>query len=1374
MKLFKKLTSGFLACSMALSLMSWNTTAATTFEIEAENYVSSDGSFNTLTSNKASGGKYVGDYGPNDILTYKIDIEKAGNYEILVSVGTINKGGIVMANCNGSFSEEATVPNTGAWQTYQNVSLKVWMEAGTQTLTISNLSATWNFDKMIINYLDSEVEIATLEPYQNVYLQNRWKTQRLVERDDAIQYSDPEDDDYHKENATWNLIPDGNGFYYIQNVKTKNYVTMIDGSDFVVVSSNNNTDASKWQIGKLGGRLEFYNKQFVGSAITLEYQADYPDQVIASNASLAKWYSSQWAIETPPIGHYYEISGDKIEGTAGIATSTDGKSITSNASGKEKTWTLSEDLSATPSFSAPNMPMMEAVYNLSMEETLLNIHDGLYGDVFWTGTNWKKVWTRDTAMSVQYSLSWLFPEQTLNSIKEKILGGEEIPKIWEEDTGTGGSYPTSVDRVIMMIACWSLYEVTGDESVLELGYEVTKNTLEQDYHNIYDEASGLFKGETGGLDHRSKTYPDWMDEAEEDSIVNIGESKAGNVNIIFAQALNLMAKSGTILGKDEAEIADWQAKYEALKQTINDRLWLDHRGMYASWEYPEYMGSPVADKVDVIANGYALMFDIASDEQKQQIMENYPMVVYGADTVWPQKNGRRGAAIDHNRGVWPGWEAALMIGSKENGNYQVAEEVFKSCIRVAGMSLSNKELMNFQTGEGVGSNRQLWSIAATLAGYYRLLFGMNYSTEGVTFNPYVPAWMEGPYTLSNYAYRDAILNITVEGNGDTLESIIVNDVVKPLDYVLPTDASGTYNIKLIVSDSGNRSKYHFEADSFAVSPDMPVLNEAADGTLTWEEDSELTYRLWTGSEYVPVEGGSYTPDRSVYGAYSLVAIDEDGITSEMSKPVIISPEGSKYVYEAEDATYDASCFEATAEGFSGTGYVNDFLKKRTDITFDVEVAEDGKYALTTIYNNYGNACEGQDGAMRSVIIDGEDVGTMAFPIVGFDFQRSGNVYVNLLKGTHEITFTYNPDDWYDTNMTTARGTVKNSVSYDTLTLQKVADLDTDRSALEAAKAEYASKDAQIYTPESWEKVVLAYEAACQIDANATQAEIDEVVEALNKALSALEELSFNVTDVEIEVVDYKTIKLTWAPYREATGYVVERFSNEEWIEVEQISEPAFIANGVKTGKTYTYRVKAITANGESDYSEEVSATPMLSGEVELTLTANGTNKFDLSWSQVAGATRYIIYRKTSDGEWQKLLTLGKDATTYTTKAMNPGTYSYMIKAGRYDSIDRVMTNGSNVVEGVAKNEIPTITIEKAEGDIITISWNKVEGMKGYDVYRATSVDGKYTQLKRTAATSITTTVKAGKTYFYKVRGFNTLNNERVYAAYSETISYSAN
>ena len=52
--------------------------------------------------------------------------------------------------------------------------------------------------------------------------------------------------------------------------------------------------------------------------------------------------------------------------------------------------------------------------------------------------------------------------------------------------------------------------------------------------------------------------------------------------------------------------------YESLKKAINEHFWLEERKMYASWEYPQYMGSPVADKVDVIANGYALLSDVAS------------------------------------------------------------------------------------------------------------------------------------------------------------------------------------------------------------------------------------------------------------------------------------------------------------------------------------------------------------------------------------------------------------------------------------------------------------------------------------------------------------------------------------------------------------------------------------------------------------------------------------------------------------------------------------------------------------------------------------------------------------------------------------------
>ncbi|MBE6949544.1 MAG: carbohydrate-binding protein [Ruminococcaceae bacterium] len=1005
------------------------------FAVEAESYSAKNGNHKIMNDGAASGGKYIGDYNNLCALKYDVTVEAAGNYKVILRVATQQNSCSVVISNNGNISQSVSVPNTGGWQRYRDIEATLWLDEGEQVIQATAYGNYFNLDKMTFEYIDSEKEIPVLEEHLGIQLQNRWKSQRLVERGGVLAYADSGDSDYGVAAAKWDLIPDGEGYYMIKNVESGKYVTMTEGTDVVSLSETAG-NAAKWQYGSVSGYMLFYNKMYYGHCINLEHQSSNPDQILATTDTYTKYYSAQWEIYVPATAHTYTISGDKIEGTAGTATANaDGTSITVNENGSLSTWTLSRDISGAPVFTADNMPMMEAVYNLTMEEVYKNIHGGTYGDVFWTGTNWSKVWTRDTAMSVHYSLAWIFPEETENSIREKIIGGKDSPLVWEEDTGTGGSYPSSIDRVIMMIASWELYQSTGDVEFLEYVYGVTANTIEQDYHVAYDDISGLFKGETGGLDHRSKTYPDWMDENEQDSISNIAESKAGNANIIYAQVLNIMAQAAEVLGKDNAVIADWEAKYEDLKDAINERLWLEDREMYSSWEYPEYMGSPAADKVDVIANGYAALFGIADEEQTQAILENYPLVVYGADTVWPQKTGRQFSAIYHNRGVWPGWEAALMMAAKENGNNQVADEIFKSCVRGAGMSLTNKEVINFETGEGIHSDQQLWSVAGTLAGYYRVLFGMTYGDEGISFAPFVPEWMEGPYSLSNFTYRNAVLNLKVEGTGDTLVSITVNGEAQPLDYVLPTDAEGTYDIVMVVEDSGERSKFHLEEDSWAICPPLPVLRENADGTLTWTENSEYTYKLWTGKEFVPVSGGSYTPDRTVYGAYSLVAVDKYGITSEMSKPVIISPDNSVLFYEAEDAEYNSRNFENTAQGFTGTGYVNDFLAKRTDITFTVDVPVDGQYQLSTIYNNYSDPTSGQDGGIRSVYVDGVDIGTMVFPCVKYDFQLSTHLYVFLTAGEHTISFKYNEDDWYDTNMTTARGSAKNSVSYDSLTLQ---------------------------------------------------------------------------------------------------------------------------------------------------------------------------------------------------------------------------------------------------------------------------------------------------------------------------------------------------
>ena len=334
---------------------------------------------------------------------------------------------------------------------------------------------------------------------------------------------------------------------------------------------------------------------------------------------------------------------------------------------------------------------------------------------------------------------------------------------------------------------------------------------------------------------------------------------------------------------------------------------------------------------------------------------------------------------------------------------------------------------------------------------------------------------------------------------------------------------------------------------------------------------------------------------------------------------------------------------------------------------------------------------------------------------------------------------------------------------------KMAEAPADYSAVEAAIAAANALDASLYT--NFDDVTAAINAVVYDLTISKQSEVDAMAQAIIDAINALEEkTSTKVENLVANVVDYKTISLSWDAFKKATGYIVERLTAEgDWIEIATTTENTYVASGVKTGKEYTYRVKA----DNSEYSETVSATPMLSGEVELTLTNNGTNKFDLTWSGVEGATRYIIYRKANDGEWKKVLTLGKDARSYTSNAMVDGTYTYQVKAARYDSVDRVMTSGSNEVVGIAVSETIDLQLTYVDDTSVKLTWNKLDGMKYYEVYRANSVygeEGTYRLLKRTTSLEVTcTNLSPDKAYYFKVRAYNIVNDQKVYTPFSEYV-----
>ena len=347
----------------------------------------------------------------------------------------------------------------------------------------------------------------------------------------------------------------------------------------------------------------------------------------------------------------------------------------------------------------------------------------------------------------------------------------------------------------------------------------------------------------------------------------------------------------------------------------------------------------------------------------------------------------------------------------------------------------------------------------------------------------------------------------------------------------------------------------------------------------------------------------------------------------------------------------------------------------------------------------------------------------------------------------------------------------------------------DKSALDAAITLAAEKleNEDAYTEESVAELQAAAFAAMTVVANpeATQEEVDAAVEAINAAITGLVEKPTPTAPAKVENVkaadtDYKTITLTWDASEGATAYEVYRkaYDSEEFKLYKTVEDTTVAVTGVMTGKEYAFYVVAKNEVGAADASESVAQATTLHGKVTLAIEKVSTAKFKLSWNAIDGATRYIVYRKRNDDKMKKVLTLGSKDLEYTTAEMPHGDYQFILKAGRYDSKDRVMTGSSNTVKGSVEELAPTVKLT-AGSKSVKVAWSKMEGVTHYQVYRATSSTGKYTKLITTTSTSYTSkSLSKGKKYFFKVRGYKTYKSGddlkyTVYTPYSTVKSATA-
>ena len=580
--------------------------------------------------------------------------------------------------------------------------------------------------------------------------------------------------------------------------------------------------------------------------------------------------------------------------------------------------------------------LTDALFALALEEARQNavsqISDAAFSkpqacECYQTGELWNWVWTRDIAYATELGLAWVDPERAANSLMFKLSelkDGGQLQIV--QDTGTGGSYPVSTDRVTWARGAMAVLNIIDHPELEAAAIEAMRNTAELDRVYAQDPIDGLYRGETSFLDWREQTYPDWV----ADNVVHIGMSKSLSTNL---NHLFLLRSLEELTGEDHQSAR--------LEQAIETHFWDGER-------YRSRMGttldSSLSAQEDLLATSLAVL-DLGTHPESLSL---YPFGPYGPPVIWPQQQF---VPIYHNRAIWPFVTAYSVLASRKADNAASLQAGLDSLVRGAALNLSHMENFELVTGSNwlddgdysgpiVNSRRQLWSVAGFLGAVGHGVFGLEGNKGTLTGDPILPPgeWFEEGATLT-------VRGLTLEVANQELSPGSIT-AVKEDSW---TDVFGARAPGVFLSNSGNTIEL----------------------SLSTEEGAQTDlYR--DGQLILSDAGGSFSETRNSPTCYTAVA--RLTFAGPPSEPICWWGEDYRHIQ-----TIDASAFSVEGGAWStnhGRGHYENWGAPSDSLRFTVTPHSTGKHLIQAVYGNGSNGTDtGITSAVKQVwVVD--EVGTV--------------------------------------------------------------------------------------------------------------------------------------------------------------------------------------------------------------------------------------------------------------------------------------------------------------------------------------------------------------------------------------------------------------
>lgn len=710
------------------------------------------------------------------------------------------------------------------------------------------------------------------------------------------------------------------------------------------------------------------------------YKEDFKGVYVAGSAAPLMW-------DFDNLYHHDELKL-KDDDRDGIYETTLVLNKQSDEKHTDAEWKLSKDLSAYPHYQS-DYQLSDAVYNLSLEEMLKAIEAD---STFRTGKEWSGVWTRDISYSIILSMAHLQPRVAMNSLLRKVNKKKKII----QDTGTGGAWPASTDRMIWAVAAWEVYKETGNKDWLEQAYVIIKQSIDDDLQNVYDPVTGMVKGESSFLDWREQTYPKWMQPAD------IFESECLGTNAVHYQA-NVVLSEMAILLNEKAVAEKHKLVAEKIKAGINNYLWMPEKGYYAQYLYGRNY-KILSPRAEALGEALCVLFGIADAAKAKQIIARTPVTAFGIPCIYPQIPN---IPPYHNNAVWPFVQSYWLLAAATVKNDQSVMESIAAIYRSAAIFLTNKE--NFVAGNGdfngtqINSSVMLWSLSGNLSLVYKLLFGIRFERDRLLFQPYVPKALQGKRTLSNFAYRDVVLDIEMEGYGSRIISFEL-DGKQTSSFSIPASMTGKHKIKIVLDRK--QGSFITNQQPVVFSTQEPVV-KYENQQLKWAAaEQAVAYKILKNGKLLQTSTKTnLTVVPGKYAEYQVIAIGRNKTESFASEPVQIVKDKFVSIYQAETV---ADKSNLPYKGFDAEGFVETSNTMNKVIKFRIQADVDGFYALDFRYAN-GNGPTNTENkcAIRTLMVDGKPVNSIVFPQRGTgewsNWGYSNSLQVKMAKGEHVLT-----------------------------------------------------------------------------------------------------------------------------------------------------------------------------------------------------------------------------------------------------------------------------------------------------------------------------------------------------------------------------------